>query len=1413
MKKTLKRLYFILMLLSICYYSYAENFSSDLIWETQQSYADSVLQNIEICRFSKNLGIPTSEIQAIHQDKEGLIWIGTRLGLYRYDGFQAKRYKNNPKRPTMLSSNRINCLGDADDCLWIGTDNGLNCLNLKNGESRQYHFEDFPNCDNISCLLITKSANGKMQRMWIGTEGGLYIYEPSTEKFTFLCDQRGNSRVPHCAIKSLMKDHKGFVWIGTWDKGLYRYDPEDNSFYTIPKFNDINSAQVVFEDRRHRLWVGTWGKGIYLIHNPHDTDKPLRFSNFMVENTNGLLKSDIIYSLTEDPYTGLLWIGTLKGLIFYANNQFYTIPPAKMPSPTFFNRGATILLHDRSGNIWISASPTGLASVSVRPKNFTNHFLPQPLQGEDIINCITYDHAGNIWMGLERNGMVCTNRQTNAQAYMKDIPAMKGIKIPSKVNTIYETHDSCLLVGTTSNGIMKISKNKRELAINNTSNTSWLPDNCIYSFLEDKEKNVLVGTWSGLCVMYRRGGGKQLSSEALRELETAQVRHIIQCKNGTIWLSTKNKGIIRLKGNVNNPKSLRMHIYNNPLDTQMLILDANKMLEDSRGRIWACSQETGLMLYDQKRDGFVCVNRLYGILDDDICSIEEGHDGNLWISSRQNVICLQLKQNGDFAKLRYIPNTNEQDDNYFGKGISCQYNKREICFGGTGRYTILTDKQIPEADSGTGTSITDIKIFNTPLELLPANDRKEISKLLPPYTDKIRLSHSQNDITIEFSSLSYSHSQESRFAYMLEGHDKEWVYLEVGQHSAYFSNLPSGTYTFYLKATDANGIWCDGIKKLEMTILPPLWLCWEAILMYIILLGAIGYFLIRYIKQKEVQKRELQLARLAKEQIEELNHKKLQFFTNITHDLMTPLTVISATVSELEADCPHKAEYCHIIQNNLNRQMRLLQQILEFRKAETGNLQLKVSKGDIAEFCRKEIESIDPLMKHKKLHLSLLCFPENIVGYFDSDALDKIMYNLLSNSAKYTQPMGFVQVTLTCDNKEESVTLTVRDNGQGIPTSKQSDLFKRFYEGEHRKFNTYGTGIGLSLTKDLIDLHHGTIHVESNEGVGTIFTVTLPISRNSFEEDEIDDTPLLFEETKQVENAKKEDAPEKVDSKEQSGMDGDESALSAGETTMHMKTELKQYTLLIVEDNDELTILMKRLLQRYYNIITAYNGMEAIEIMENEKVDLIVADVMMPVMDGIEMVRKLRGMPDFSNCPIIMLTAKRNEQDRAEAYEAGADAYITKPFHLSVLHARIQNLLKRREKALKEMKNKIFDGLGELEITDADEEFLRKCINCVNKHLSDADFDQQVFADDTGTSKSTLYKKLKSLTGLNTSAFIRNIRMKAACEIALKNPNIRISDLAYSVGYNDPKYFSSCFKKDFGMIPSEYIKMKMQEKT
>ena len=558
---------------------------------------------------------------------------------------------------------------------------------------------------------------------------------------------------------------------------------------------------------------------------------------------------------------------------------------------------------------------------------------------------------------------------------------------------------------------------------------------------------------------------------------------------------------------------------------------------------------------------------------------------------------------------------------------------------------------------------------------------------------------------------------------------------------------------------------------------------WYAWVLYTVIAIVAVAAVVRYFQNRDKVRREVQMARFEKQNIEELNHKKLQFFTNITHDLMTPLTVISATVSTLLNDDPSKSTSYKIIDSNVNRLMRLLQQILEFRKSETGNLHLRVSSGSLTEFFRREVESIRPLTNKQNLHLSLVCKPDEIVGFFDSDKLDKIIYNLISNAIKYNSPAGYIQVTLTCID-DKTVVFTVKDNGVGIAADKLPQLFKRFYEGEHRKFKTYGTGIGLSLTKDLVELHHGSISVESTVGKGSTFTVTLPIERSAFQPDEIDDFS---------------DIP--------SSDDDADTRPCADEPVM----EGTRATVLVVEDNEDLQAMLYKLLAQRYNVVSAYNGIEALDVLSEQRIDIVLTDVMMPVMDGVELTRRIHADASMSFIPVVMLTAKRDDEDRAEAYRAGADAYITKPFNTSVLLARIDNLISNRCNVEKEINAKFFDILKDVSLSTADEQFITMCVECVQQHLADTEFDLEAFSSAMNISKSSLYKKLHALTSLSPSSFIRNIRMKYASELLRKNPKVRIADVAYAVGFNDPKYFSSCFKKEFGMLPSDYVKDELEK--
>lgn len=1337
------------------------------------------LDNIEIQQLTTPSSFPHNGVNTIHQSADGFLWFGTVEGLFRYDGYRFISFRNDILTPSVLTSNNVQCiLSTHDNVLWVGTDNGINRIDMQTGVTRQYHLKDFDNSDNVGCLFTTR--NGEI---WVGTEGGLYLYNKERDEFVLMCDQRGNSRVPHSAIKAIYEDDKGCLWVGTWNNGLYRYAMKEDKWYELPKFNDINSAHCVFMDENHTLWVGTWGKGIYRIDNPYDTDKPLKFHNFMIHSMDGKeLKSNYIYSITKSPDTDRLWIATSLGICFCDYNQqsqtFYLLPKGKEPFPQFFGRGVDNIIFDHHGNIFMTAHRTGVAYTLVSPHNIYGHSVVQDEESTEVVRGLSFDGDSNLWMALENGGVRCIGTDGHTDETNNYLPAHTVASLPDKVNTVFRNRQGRIYIGTQEHGIMVYDDAIGTWQTMDKSNTEWLTDNCVYTFAEDKEGNVYVGGWHGLSVIYNNGKGVCL--DQIDSLANARVQRITIASDGSLWLATRNTGFLHLTGNIHNLQSLQVHHYTSPQGSGYVVNDAVGIVEDKQGRIWACSHNIGLMLYDEQADAFVCMNRRFNIPTESLYSLETADNGALWMSTHQSLLSLSVNKDNNLDNLNYYTIAGLSHFRGFSNYLSARSHNGGMAFAGMAAFATFHPDSLPRATGTDKVSITNIRIGGRSVGDIPLEEREDILSLLPPFTENIVLRSNQNNFSIEFSTFNFASTPYTAYAYMLEGYDKEWIYAEQGVNTVNYSNLPSGTYTFRLRGADPQSLWSQKDKKLHIVVLPPLWRRWWALLIYVLAAAGIIYGAVRYYRSRLLQRQQLQIAQMEAEKVEELNHKKLQFYTNITHDLMTPLTIISASVDSMQG------EGKHVIQNNVNRLMRLLEQILQFRKAETGNLRLLVSKGDIAGFCRREVESIQPLMQKKQLHLSVVTSPETVRGFFDSDALDKILYNLLSNAAKYNRPMGYIQMSMVQqEDTPDKVVITVKDNGMGIKKEKQATLFDRFYEGEHRKFNTYGTGIGLSLTRDLVHLHHGEITFESEEGVGTTFTITLPIDRASYTEEEIDDQYTIVPTNK--ENTEKE--PDSEDMNE------------VAEDNLRGKV-------LVVEDNDDILAILRQLLSSKYQVLTAYNGKEALEILENEPVDLVVTDIMMPVMDGMELLRVIRENADYTHLPIIMLTAKRDDQDRAESYSAGADAYITKPFNSNVLLSRVENLMERSMATRKELKKKDLVEMTDIDLTSADEEFLKRCITCVQKNIGNFDFDQQQFAEQTGTSKSTLYKKLKTLTGLNTSAFIRSIRMKTAYEVMQKNPTIRISDLAYSVGFNDPKYFSSCFKKDYGMLPTEFVKGK-----
>ena len=1346
--------------------------------------------------------LPSKDVQSVYQDRDGYIWISTRNGLFQYDGYSITTYKSNLYRPDLLTNNNIYCVAeDAQHRLWIGTYSGLNVLDKQTGQIRKIDDPEI-NGIGISRILVTSD-----NRILFATEGGLLEYLEDGNRFSVFNQDNTGGVFPKTTVKSLFEDDRGDIWIGTWSQGLFRYEKRTGEYWKYPQMNSGNSAHVVFQDSHKNIWVGTWGAGLHLLHDAYNPEKTTWTTFTHDENRSGTISDNLIYAISEDLNTNSLWVGTRSGLSIlslrdmemlhwsfencYSGESENSITSSEVAS----------LLRDRQGIMWVGMIGGGVNMANTRKAKFNLDRLSEAkrILKSNSVRSILLDDEGQLWMGISTYGFGVEDRRTGKFTHHGQMPDFSSYRGISTVMSIMQSPSTGhIWIGVYNGGAYEIDKSApvgKRVKAYNSSNAPWMCNSCIYYICEDSKQNLWFATKSG--VSMRAADGTPVRFDSLKVGDVAVrdmvVMQLVEGHDSEMWLASNTHGVIRIQGSGNSLSGYTFSGYsvsNGKLNSDY----ANCIYKDVEGRIWVGTGGSGLSLYDAVEDVFLPAHKLWNLPGDAVTNIQSDKKGNLWLGTNAGLLRLTVPRDLQNVTYRLYTTSDGLQDNIFNRGASFVASDGEMFFGGHRGYnSFYPDKQDEQVFSSP-VVITDIKVFNQSWTALSDKERSEISNLSPRFTDKIVLDYKRNNFSIEFSALEYANPERNRYAYRLDGFDAGWQYTDASKRFAYYNNLKSGTYTFYVKSSNSNGIWDENIQTVKVVILPPPWKTWWAYTLYIIVLLGISWYIYRIVRNRIRLRNALHLREMEQAKSEEINHAKLQFFTNITHELLTPLTIISASVDELKQTAPAYKEQYDVMTHNINRLIRLLQQILEFRKAETGNLKLKVLQGDLVLFVRRSLDGFRPLMKKKDIRFTIQSDADKCLAFFDPDKLDKILYNLLSNASKYNKPGGKVGIELNCDEVNGIACIIVKDNGPGIPKESQKNLFKRFYEGDYRKFNTIGTGIGLSLVRDLVTLHHGSISVESEEGKGAAFKIQFPVHRFAYSEDEIDDAVTLLD-------------SDGIDAVQEDVVITDAQAdiLEENLIPVEQSAAEKSHTLLLVEDNEDLLGLMVKLLGGDYTIHTATNGKEALEVVELEDIDLIVSDVMMPVMDGIEFCRNIKGNFDTSHIPLILLTAKKQEEDRVEAYESGADAFITKPFNLSVLHARIGNLLKSRERVMKDFKKQLVFEAKELNYTSMDEDFLQRAIDCVNRHLDDPNFDQTQFLEEMNTTKSTFFRKLKSLTGLTYVSFIRNIRMKAACRIMEEKKHVRISELAYAVGYNDPRYFSSIFKKEIGMQPSEYM--------
>ena len=767
------------------------------------------------------------------------------------------------------------------------------------------------------------------------------------------------------------------------------------------------------------------------------------------------------------------------------------------------------------------------------------------------------------------------------------------------------------------------------------------------------------------------------------------------------------------------------------------------------------------------------------MLEEGIFNIITDQLGHIWISTNKRVIEYDPKNGGimDYSTMTDVMVNSFMPNSYY------KTRSGKILYGGNKGISVFTPyDHLSDNPRRIRTMVSDVKIDGVSSLLEKNNQRFNLRSQI------ISLNAGDKNIEIDFSSLNYAFPDKIKYAYKMDGVDDDWVYVRGDRQFAFYNQLPKGKRTFYLKTTDVNGLWSNYIAEVQVFKQPAFYETLWAYLFYIVFTLLCLYLFYHRMKRRIQLRHELRIAQIDKEKSEELVQTKLRYFTNISHDLLTPLTIITCLIDDAEMTNGSRISQLTMIRSNVNKLRRLLQQILDFRKVESGNMKLSVSKSDVISFIDDVCKiHFTPLMRKKNQTFTFLTEDRHLMAYFDRDKLDKIVSNLLSNAYKYTANGGNIKLIVDSywESENHHLRIQVVDTGEGIAPADLENVFKRFYtinKGDESESN----GIGLSLTKDLVELHHGTINVESELGKGSTFTVDLPINKDSYQEDELIsehisangiNTDLILEKE------------ELIDSKVGEGEDA----------------QIADVHLLLVEDNEELLFLMEKILSKHYHVLIAKDGLEALNVIKDNEIDIIISDVMMPEMDGLEFCRALKSNLETSHIPIILLTAKNTVEDRIECYNAGADGYISKPFELKILEARINNFIMHKKNKQEEFRSNVEVNIDSLEPSSMDKEFLDKVISVIKSNMSEGDFDVVQLADTLAVSKSSLYRKMKIATGLSPIEFIRNIRLKHGSQL-LKDKSISVAEVAYECGFSNPKYFATCFKEEFGVTPKEYQK-------
>ena len=1326
-----------------------------------------------------------NEVTSIIQDKNGFIWFGTRGGLQRFDGYEMKLLKNDFGKGNNLLSQSIEVLQNGKkNNIWIGTKSGgLSEYDLETGRIRNYinnnQLVSGFNADYILSILDTDN-----EKLLIGTWKGFQYLNKKTGQFKII-----NS---NWKTFDIQKDDVNGYWLAT-SSGLRHLNQQlDNDYNFNFKMPAINLTSIVMDQAHHCLWLGTWDQGLIQFDLNTKGYKIFRHEN----DQPGSISSNNTYRILLDT-KGTLWIGTWGGGLNRFDRQSETFEKIHLEIAGLYTNDNQIILtiqEDPSGLLWAGTDGTGVFKYDLNQKRFLNigyENKTSSLIGSTHVLSVYVDSFNKLWLGTKGGGIQYSpdwKTFTHIDITTKELNSPLALPYESRA---FMQDGDYLWIGTNKGLIRILNKGKKagnfEVFIPDPKNPTSIGDKKINAFVKDTDGKMWVGTQeNGLSYlseynkMNQPGFKNYLPAYGVKgALQNERISCLLVDSKKRLWVGT-------YKG---------LHLYQPATDQFQVFIQTNEenhsisnntilcLAEDKFGNIWAGTQ------YGLNRISGLQENKLNvknyttkeGLPSDYIHAVIPDREGNIWASTNKGIIRFNQSTNA----VAVFDKRDGVQSVVFSENASFKDVNGRFYFGGLEGLTYFFPDSIKINRFSPPIYFTNLKINNLPYEF--GSENIDSSILTKPFyeTESITLNYKENIFSIEFAALDYHAPDKNEYMYKLEGFNKDWV--PAGKNRLVsFTNLKPGTYYLKVKATNSDKIWNPAIHELKIKILPPPWRTWWAFSIYIALFILL-LWLTRYLGLRQaVLKNQLTITNLARQQENQLSDFKERLFTNISHEFRTPLTLILGPLDDLmqrvKLEKPVEKSL-RLIQKQSKRMLRMVNQLLDFQKAEVGSLKLTPLPGEIVSFCHEIFILFIDEANRRNITYTFQAEEKYLSCTFDHNKLEIIVFNILSNAFKFT-PNGETIIVDVRKNKDQSCEIKVTDTGSGISPIEIDRIFDRFYRGKEKDTTTIsGTGIGLAFVKELIELHGGTIHVESDGIKGSAFTVILPplaVYEKAFTNSGV---PIQYKDHFQTTL----------------------NSITMSEENEQIDPELDQPIILVVEDESDMLQYIYEILSPSFKLITATNGREGVEKAFETIPDLIVSDVMMPEMDGIELCRKLKSDKGTSHIPIILLTALTDMSHHVQGIREGADVYLPKPFNSQLLLVHIHNLINLRN-TLKELYAKrILLGSGNFEIKTFEEEFLFKLMKLVEDNISNSNFNNDELAGLMFMSRSTFYRKLKAVTGMSGNEFIRTARLNYAAKL-LESGNYAVTEAAFEAGFNDIKYFRKRFQDQFGVSPSEYKK-------